>query len=294
MRKDYPTKFLKKISGGAEFHWDGIPARGRSGGILLGVTKETYDVVEKQKGFYFVRFLISSKFHNFTWNLVVVYGDAQQDGKANFLVELVNVIISSTYPILITGDFNMTRKDSEKNKPGGYNRWSPLFNVVIEQGGLMEINLSGRKFTWCNNHEDPTCELLDKVLVSPSWEGKFPLVCAITLPGELSDHTPILIKSGDKPRTNPIFRFENYWFSRPDLQEIIKKVWDMAYSGDGNIHIWQKRFDYLRKTLKGWDLNIEGEYKRKRGAFAMQLDEIDKKGGMYGLTQSEMEEKNAT
>jgi hypothetical protein len=48
-------------------------------------------------------------------------------------VELVNVIRSSVYPILITGDFNMTRKDSEKNKRGGYNRWSPLFNDVIEQ-----------------------------------------------------------------------------------------------------------------------------------------------------------------
>jgi endonuclease/exonuclease/phosphatase family metal-dependent hydrolase len=56
------------------------------------------------------------------WNLVVVYGDAQQDGKANFLVELVNVIRSSMYPFLIIGDFNMTRKGSEKNKPGEYNR----------------------------------------------------------------------------------------------------------------------------------------------------------------------------
>jgi endonuclease/exonuclease/phosphatase family metal-dependent hydrolase len=145
--------------------------------------------VEKQRGVYFVRFLIASKIDNFTWNLVVVYGDAQQDGKANFLVELVNVIRSSTHPILIIGDFNMTRKGSEKNKPGGYNRWSPLFNVATEQGGLTEIALSGRKFTWCNNHEDPTYELLDRVLVSPSWEEKFPLVCATTLPGELSDLT---------------------------------------------------------------------------------------------------------
>jgi hypothetical protein len=76
-------------------------------------------VVEKQKGVYFVRFLIARKKDSFTWNLVVVYGDAQQDGKANFLIELVNVIRSSTHPILITGDFSMTRKESEKNKPGG-------------------------------------------------------------------------------------------------------------------------------------------------------------------------------
>jgi hypothetical protein len=105
-----------------------------------------------------------------------------------------------------------------------------LFNVVIEQGGLMEIKLSGRKFTWCNNHDDPTYELLDRVLVSSSWEEKFPLVCATTLPSELSDHTPILIKSGVKPKTQPIFRFENCWFLRPDLQEIIKRVWVKTYS----------------------------------------------------------------
>jgi hypothetical protein len=72
--------------------------------------------------------------------------------------------------MLISGDFNMTKRESEKNKPRGYNRWSPLFNDIFEQGGLMEIALSGKKFTCCNNHEDPTYELLDRVLLSPSWK----------------------------------------------------------------------------------------------------------------------------
>jgi hypothetical protein len=44
---------------------------------LLGVNKEMYDVVKKQMGVYYVRFLVASKKDNFTWNLVVVYGDAQ-------------------------------------------------------------------------------------------------------------------------------------------------------------------------------------------------------------------------
>jgi hypothetical protein len=111
----------------------------------------------------------------------------------------------------------------------------------------MEIKLSGRKFTWCNNHEDPTYELLDRVLVSPSWEDNFPLVCATTLPSELSDHTPILIKSGDKPRIKPIFIFENCWFLRPDLQEIIKEVWGRTYLGRKKLTFGKKRFDCLRK-----------------------------------------------
>ena len=139
----------------------------------------------------------------------MVYGDAQHDGKANFLIELVNIIRSSHCPILIAGDFNMTRRESDKNKPGGYNRWSPLFNAVIEQGELMELMLSGRKYTWCNNHEDPTYELLDRVLVSHEWEEHFPLVCVTTMPSELSDHTPLLIKAGAKPQVPTGFRFEN-------------------------------------------------------------------------------------
>jgi hypothetical protein len=86
---------------------------------------------------------------------VVVYGDAQQVGKASFLVELVHIIYKTKFPLMITGDFNMTRRSSDKNKPGGFNKWSVLFNSVIAQGELMEIPLSGRRYTWSNNQEDP-------------------------------------------------------------------------------------------------------------------------------------------
>jgi hypothetical protein len=61
------------------------------------------------------------------------------------------------------------------------------------------------------------------------------------MPSELSDHTPILIKTGDMPRAHEIFRFENCWFLRPDLKEMIKRVWNKTYLGDMNIDIWQKK-----------------------------------------------------
>jgi hypothetical protein len=34
VRRDYPANFLKKISGGYDFHWDGIPARGDMEGFF--------------------------------------------------------------------------------------------------------------------------------------------------------------------------------------------------------------------------------------------------------------------
>jgi hypothetical protein len=43
--------------------------------------------------------------------------------------------------------------------------------------------------------------MLDRVLVSPSWEEHIPLVCVFTLSSDIFDHTPLLIKRGEKDPT---------------------------------------------------------------------------------------------
>jgi hypothetical protein len=72
--------------------------------------------------------------------------------------------------LLVGGDFNIIRKANEKNKPGGVNKWSFLFNSIIEQNGLVEFDLNNRLFTWSNNRIDPTFEKLDRFLASPEWD----------------------------------------------------------------------------------------------------------------------------
>jgi hypothetical protein len=62
------------------------------------------------------------------------------------------------------------------------------------------------------------------VLVSPSWEEKFPVVIVSTLTRDLSDHTPLLITTGEQPKTPPIFRFENCWFEREGLIPLVTQV----------------------------------------------------------------------
>jgi hypothetical protein len=60
--------------------------------------------------------------------------------------------------MLIGGDFNILRKESDKNKPGGTNCWNSLFNSIIDVNSLIELDLSGRMYTWSNNREPPTFE----------------------------------------------------------------------------------------------------------------------------------------
>ena len=57
----------------------------------MGINKSTLEIIEKQTGDYFIMLLVTNKEDNFSWNMVVLFGDAQNDGKAKFLIELVHI-----------------------------------------------------------------------------------------------------------------------------------------------------------------------------------------------------------
>jgi hypothetical protein len=88
-----------------------------------------------------------------------------------------------------------------------------LFNAVIEGLDLRELEMTWRKYTWANNLTSPTFEKLDCILVSTEWEEIFPLSTVRALTRDISDHTPLLLNTGE-PNTNtqPIFKFELGWF----------------------------------------------------------------------------------
>ena len=72
-----------------------------------------------------------------------------------------------------------------------------MFNMIIENLDLREIVLTGRQFTWANSLPIPTYEKLDRVLASVEWEQKYPVVSIHVMQRAISDHTPLLVDSGD-------------------------------------------------------------------------------------------------
>jgi endonuclease/exonuclease/phosphatase family metal-dependent hydrolase len=100
---------------------------------------------------------------------------------------------------VIGGDFNILRFSSEKNKAFVPNRFSDMFNSVINAYDLRELYMSGGIFTWPNNQANPTLERLDRILVSKEWEGMFPTVLVFKKPREFSDHNPLILDSRSPP-----------------------------------------------------------------------------------------------
>ena len=117
IKQDFTKNELHNLCGGRNFQWSWNPPRGMSGGILVGVNKDMFNVENIEKGQYFLRMLVFDKNIKMHWNLVTVYGDAQKEGKASFLAELARLYHDNPLPCLVGGDFNIISNGKEKNKP---------------------------------------------------------------------------------------------------------------------------------------------------------------------------------
>jgi hypothetical protein len=102
-RRDFSQHLLDRLSGGADFEWTSQPPRGRPGGILLGVRSDTMEILARSSGDYHIKLHIHNRADNFTWSLVTIYGAAQDEFKADFLRELVNLAKDNPYLMIIGG-----------------------------------------------------------------------------------------------------------------------------------------------------------------------------------------------
>jgi hypothetical protein len=94
--------------------WHSKAPRGRSGGMLLGVNLQFFDIEAIKEGDFNIKFHLCNKVDEFKWALVVVYGPSQDEFKESFLVELVNMCSHENLPLVIGGDYNILRHPLEK------------------------------------------------------------------------------------------------------------------------------------------------------------------------------------
>jgi hypothetical protein len=168
-------------------------------------------------------------------------------------------------------------------------RWPFVFNAIIENLNLREIVLSGRQFTWANRRANPTYENLDRVLANVEWEQKFPLVTVRALTRSGSDHTPLLVDSGEQAHlgNKAQFSFELSWLSEDGFYEMIKKEWLSVKVGNDPLQLWQNRLRHLRCFLRGWAKNRSGKYKKERERLSLIIDELDIRAETCPLDKSE-------
>jgi hypothetical protein len=174
-KEDFSPGFLDGLTKSGCFSWNKVPAVGTAGGILLGINEEKFEVVNWVTRKFSVCATVRNRKDSFIWNLVTVYGAANDENKQAFLDELEKICSNNNLPILVGGDFNLIRDSSEKSNQNIKQSWADRFNNWINQFGLMELKPSNRLLTWSNNQQMPIMAAIDKIFVSTCWDAHFPM-----------------------------------------------------------------------------------------------------------------------
>jgi hypothetical protein len=97
---------------------------------------------------------------------------------------------------------------------------------VIDGLNLRELEMLRRRYTWVNSLPNPTYEKLDRILILTEWELAHPLFMVVALPRAISDHTPLLIDTGQSSSGNniPMFKFEFGWLLRDGFMDMVREV----------------------------------------------------------------------
>lgn len=150
-----------------------------------------------------------------------------EEGKQEFLDELEMVMNDWSGPIMLGGDFNLTRSQVDKSNGNVNFRWVDKFNSWINKWGPLELCPGNRDFTWANNQDNLIHARIDRVLVSTEWDSAYPFARVKSLSKECSDHTPLFVEVGmNVAHSKKRFRFEKWWLEKEDFSEIVRKAWD--------------------------------------------------------------------
>ena len=115
------------------------------------------------------------------------------------------------------------------------------FAQVVDELGLVDLQLQGGSFTWSGGLNNQSRARLDRFLVIPCWLDQFSRVVQRRLPRPTSDHFPVLLEGGGLRRGPTPFRFENMWLKVEGFKDLIRSWWQgMVVRGSANFRLTAK------------------------------------------------------
>jgi hypothetical protein len=112
MKVELNDQILRKFDINQAYLWKWIPSKGMFGGIVVGINVRFMDVGSFYDGEYMLQMNLWDKEKREKWNLINVYGAAQDKKKEDFLSELALFCSKNKEPYLLCGDFNIIRFSS--------------------------------------------------------------------------------------------------------------------------------------------------------------------------------------
>ncbi|GMI72091.1 hypothetical protein HRI_000878400 [Hibiscus trionum] len=225
---------LKRFKRSANWNVKVALASGTAGGLISCWDSKVFSL---QKKFINSRWMglfgvfVSNKCNCGILNL---YAPNEARDRCSFLNEVSECISAMNVPVIIGGDFNVVLNAEERYGGVVSPESSAVFREFINKNNLIDLPLSGGKFTWFRGGNSVEASRLDRFLISPEILLNFPNLIQCTLPRSLSDHRPVLINEATKEDGKRPFKLFNSWLSDKKLGEkITDTIGCMANKGIG-------------------------------------------------------------
>jgi hypothetical protein len=191
-----------------------------------------------------------------TFKLTMVYGPTRGNLKDAFFAELVAAKPPPGSRWLVRGDFNQIHRARDKNRANSNHSRIVRFRNALNSGGLKEIHLQNRKFTWSNEQQDPTMSKLDTFFCNEEWDVTFSNHILHALSSSLSDHCPLLLANEKGPKKPKSFRFENFWIKMPGFKDVVSKAWNENINHTEPCQRLLHKLKKTGKTLRTWSKSL--------------------------------------
>ncbi|GKV23017.1 hypothetical protein SLEP1_g32806 [Rubroshorea leprosula] len=280
----------RTIWGSDDFDWIYKPSNGMSGGLLCIWSSKMFEKKEVLGGDNYIGVFGLWGEDQTPVYIVNVYSPCLLAGKKALWEELLNLINSRKGNRCLGGDFNAVRSVDERAGSNGVSKEMEEFDSFIQDAGLVDLPLTGRKYTWYNSN-GLYMSRLDRFLFSEDWLMKWGDIRQWGLKRTVSDHCPILIKEekvdwGPKP-----FKFFDAWLDQPGCMEMIRKVWNSAEIKGWKGYRLKEKLKKTKKALKEWSGNSMPEVDKKINEAEMEIAALDSKGENNHLSTMEVDRR---
>lgn len=128
-------------------------------------------------------------------------------------------------------------------------------------------------------------------MASPEWDLVYTNISVHGLNRSFSDHVPLCLRTDAIPTVCRDFRYELCWRLRPDFHKRVIDNWSLPVKANHSIDIWKMKIKRLKQMLKGWNINVEGHYKKLKKELMSKIDNLDKTSEVSGLSEADRMEK---
>ena len=170
--QDLSNRVVRSLRSGRFLGWKALDAFGSVGGLLIFWDKRSQEMLEWEEGQFSI-----SRFRNVenwvVWVFTGVHGPFTKEERECLWKETGAIRGIWEEPWCLGGDFNIILSQNERSRQGRITSAMRRFAQVVDELGLVDLQMQGGSFTWSGGLNNQSRARLDRFLVTPCWLDQF-------------------------------------------------------------------------------------------------------------------------